>query len=535
MNNEAEIVAFKPKAKVTIRVNKGEDDIIWRAVQRAAIAINCQIFVRGGELVEPLWRVEQDADGREFMAMSLVRYNQARLTDQLIHNAVTFEKYDARKKGGAGYAPCDPPDRVIEMLLERGDWDFKTIIGVINTPTMRPDGSLLLDEGYDAKTQLWYKSDGHLTLPAIPDQPTRDDALAALKTLSGLLEEFVFVDGQSDQSVDRSVALAVLLTVVLRGAFDVAPLFFITKPEAGTGGSYFVRLVSTLATGEPATPLIASSDPKELHKELSAKAREGRPILNLNNLTFDLESPLLCQIVTEGEVDIRPFGRNDRTIRCDCRSTTAIANGNNVHLVGDLVRRAITIRLNAKQERPELRKFKLNPVEMIRAERGKYLAAVFTIARAHVAAGSPVKQGAEVPAGFEKWSRKVLQPLLWLGLANPMDSMKEARELDPERSALRARHDAIATTIGPNVEFSAADILSKAKAFNGGGAIFPDIVAAFTTADGKINSLTIGNQLSADNDRILGNRFIQRMKRSTKGNTYKLVVEQEPARDEPPM
>ena len=153
----------------------------------------------------------------------------------------------------------------------------------------------------------------------------------ALELLDDLLSEFPFVD----VGLDRSVALAGIMTPVLRGAFPVAPLFFIAKPEAGTGASYFVRVVGTISTGQDASPLLASEDPRELQKELSAKAFEGRPILNLNNLTFDLESALLCQMLTEGVVDIRPFGRNDQTVSCDCRSTTVFANGNNIKLVGD--------------------------------------------------------------------------------------------------------------------------------------------------------------------------------------------------------
>jgi hypothetical protein len=41
------------------------------------------------------------------------------------------------------------------------------------------------------------------------------------------------------------------------------------------------------------------------------------------------------------------------------------ATGNNVRVVGDNVRRALSCYLDAKMERPELRKFKFDPVERV--------------------------------------------------------------------------------------------------------------------------------------------------------------------------
>jgi hypothetical protein len=92
-------------------------------------------------------------------------------------------------------------------------------------------------------------------------------------------------------------------------------------------------------------------------KELSAAASEGKPILNLNNIDHDLDSADLAQMITEQILAIRPFGKNDQTRECDCRAMTIYANGNNLHVIGALVRRNITCRMKAHKERPELREF----------------------------------------------------------------------------------------------------------------------------------------------------------------------------------
>jgi putative DNA primase/helicase len=46
------------------------------------------------------------------------------------------------------------PMNVATTLLDRdGVWGFQEIVGVIATPTMRPDGSLLVKQGYDLATR----------------------------------------------------------------------------------------------------------------------------------------------------------------------------------------------------------------------------------------------------------------------------------------------------------------------------------------------------------------------------------------------
>ena len=85
------------------------------------------------------------------------------------------------------------PMNVAAKLLDRdGVWRFQEIVGVIATPTMRPDGSLLVKQGYDLATRLLLIEPP--PMPEIPDEPTRDDALAALALLDELISESPFAD-----------------------------------------------------------------------------------------------------------------------------------------------------------------------------------------------------------------------------------------------------------------------------------------------------------------------------------------------------
>src|SRR4029079_3845618 len=110
--------------------------------------------------------------------------------------------------------------------------------------------------------------------------------------------------------------------------------------------------------------------------------------------------------------------------------TTLFATGNNIRLVGDMTRRSITSSLDAQLERPEVRRFKADPLKQVLATRGLYVAAVLTIVRAYIMAGQPNRL---LPlASFEDWSDKVRSALVWLGEADPIDTIALARAEDPE-------------------------------------------------------------------------------------------------------
>jgi putative DNA primase/helicase len=430
----------KKEGKLVIHCKRGERHNATDLTQRALIAAGCPVYYRGGFLVHPLWRWEKTSENnRDALVTMIMKLSSARLSYMTGKHAAIYQKWNAR---GRKWEVIDPPNDVIEQLLELGHWDFPTIKGIVNSPTMRPDGSLLTVQGYDPETQLWFKSSSDIELPEIPQRPTRDDALRALELLTNLLEGFPFKD-----DISKVVAIAGLMTPVLRGAFEFAPLFLILAPEPGSGKSYLVYVIGTLATGRLPSAVPLTEKPEEMDKRLSAAAFKALPILHLNNLDFDLESALLCQMVTEGIVDIRPFGKNDQLISCDCRGTTIFVNGNNIRIVGDLVRRTLTARLDAKIECPETRTFKFDPVDYIKMDRGKYLAAVFTIVRAYLAAGCPKVEAAPL-AGFDGWSRMVRQPLMWLGLSDPVKSMEDARKQDPVREALRQRIDELVKAFG---------------------------------------------------------------------------------------
>ena len=168
--------ATDDKDKVAIRITSGNLDDVWRQTERALMRANCPVYVRGQMLVQPLWRWEKTVEkNRDVLVCRFVKLGMEQLRDLVAHHAAVFLKFDQREKK---WKPIDPPKDVIETLLKMGHWSFKSVVGIVNSPTMRPDGSLLTQPGYDPATQLWYKPAADITLLPIPERPTKEQALA---------------------------------------------------------------------------------------------------------------------------------------------------------------------------------------------------------------------------------------------------------------------------------------------------------------------------------------------------------------------
>jgi putative DNA primase/helicase len=252
-------------------------------------------------------------------------------------------------------------------------------------------------------------------VPPIKDEPTREDALAALKLFEDLLVGFPFVE-----EVDKAVALAGLLTPLLRAACDVVPMFLFLAHVAGSGKSYLTDLISTVAHGRRAPAISKAASEEELEKRLGALVLAGVPVISIDNCTTNLSGVTLCQITERQLVSIRILGKSEMP-ECEYRGAV-FANGNNITAEGDLTRRTVVCHLDAGLERPELRTFDFDPIERVLGDRGAYIAAALTIARAYRVCGERVE--CEPIGSYGRWSKTVREPLIWLGQTDPVKSME---------------------------------------------------------------------------------------------------------------
>jgi putative DNA primase/helicase len=512
---------------VTIHIVKGE---IARMVDEAELALigvafAAPIMVRAGRLVQPIIDRLPASHGRTTEVALLRPLTTANVVYLLNKHAAVFQQYD--KRGGKWLA-VDPPPTIATQLLEKGRWQFPKVAGVITAPTLRPDGTVLDQVGYDPATQLWYRPDSQLVMPEMTKNPTREQAEQALKLLDDLLVNFPF-----ETDVDRSVVLAAILTAVLRGAFDVAPMNLLRAPDVGSGKSFLADLISTIARGQVCPVITNTKSIEEAEKRLGALVLEGVPMISLDNCSCDIGGDLLCQITERRLIRIRILGKSE-VPECEWRGVL-FGTGNNITYVGDMSRRGLIANLDPKLERPELREFSFSPIERVLADRGPYIAAAITITRAYITAGSPKVCGQL--GSYNEWARVVRSPLIWLGREDPVKSMDEARKEDPARRALNALIAIWETRLPPNVGYTAAELIEKASEQRGVESsdhfyehdwTYPQLRELLLqqggTPRGDIDTRRIGNWLASIRGRIHDGHCIERVKESAgHGNRYALM------------
>jgi hypothetical protein len=314
-----------------------------------------------------------------------------------------------------------------QTLLKRfGDWTFPQIDGIISTPTLRRDGSILSVAGYDPATRLLLVDPP--PMPPIPDEPTEQEARTALKLLLDLLTEFPFVDEAS-----KAAALSGYITPVCRAAFPLAPMHTADAPDAASGKSYLLNTAAAIATGQDMPVLGAGGDEQELGKRLDAALMQGQPLVCLDNMTSELGGGDLCRVVEQMRVQIRVLGLT-KAVTVEPRGVTFFANGISLIIRGDFVRRTIRARLDARMDRPETKVFTGNPMQKIQTNRGAYIAAALTICRAYMVAGRPGLLPQLV--SFGGWSDTVRSALVWLGQTDPVRTQDVSRAEDPETGTL---------------------------------------------------------------------------------------------------
>jgi putative DNA primase/helicase len=138
---------------ITIRIATGEIARITDEAEAALIAAAdaAPIMVRAGKLVQPIVDRLAASDGRTTEVTLLKPLSTANIIYLLNKHAAIFERYDRRSKK---WCAIDPPAAVATQLWEKNRWQFPKVAGVIAAPTLRPNGTILDQPGYDPATQL---------------------------------------------------------------------------------------------------------------------------------------------------------------------------------------------------------------------------------------------------------------------------------------------------------------------------------------------------------------------------------------------
>jgi hypothetical protein len=359
----------------------------------------------------PLGDTEVDSDGPAQVRPVTDSTLASRITYtygiyRLVKRGEDWEPVQAVFPRSGARIPLDVPDMLPNL---------RPLRGVIHTPVVRADGSLLEAPGYDQATGLLHLPEPGLHVPAVPDQPSEGQLDDARKLLDEMLEGFPFI---SDHY--RANYLGALLTPLLR-ALTPPPykLHAIEAHQPGSGKTLLANLARHIHGGVFRAEI--PEDDAELRKQITAiLSITTGPVVVLDNVSGKLQSSTMAGLLTSDLWDDRPLGSTSWTRSTNDRIWTV--TGNNLNIGGDLPRRTIRTVIDPGRPDPELRTgFAISNLEVwVKERRGELLHALLTIVRAWVAAGKPLPPE-RASDGYARWTRTVEGILSRAGIAGQFD------------------------------------------------------------------------------------------------------------------
>lgn len=413
-----------------------------------------------------------------------------------------------------------PPRWLVDGIHTAGGYDdmVEHLSGVVTTPTMRPDGSILQESGYDEVTGLIFEPS--CDYPVIADSPSIDDAKAAAKKLLALVDDFPFAT-----PADRSAWLSLLLTMIARSAIrGPVPISGVTANSPGSGKTMAVDLAEIIVRGRTMPRISAPSVDDEMRKLLTSLVVENAPAAMFDNIRGSFGGPAI-EAATTGEIWRDRELKSSRTIELPVR-TVFVATGNNLRFKDDTTRRVVLIRLRTDLESPEERTdFRIpNLQEHVTRHRAEYVVAALTILKGFVSAGMPTQPG-KTMGSFGEWANLICGAIRWVGLADPLGNRDAMNEDDESRTILRGLilgleeiNEGETEKRDGNTAREIADKLNTRHPSD-----FPamrDIVSEVAMKNGIVDARILGNQLKKFRGRILDGRTIEMKPGRARSNSW---------------
>ena len=358
---------------------------------------------RGSELVE----VVADSHGSRLLPVALPR---------LAYLVSSIARWHYGEAGDGG-----PDTGVLQAVMGAGSWPgVPKISGLLNQPSLDlASGEIICGQGYIPSLQR----EAGFTLADFPlFEGTGQEAVALIH---GLFAGFPFTSAKCE-----AVALAAILTAVIRPILPTAPGFVVNACDIGSGKSYLCELIACFAGGSSFSRWPARAE--EQGKMLYSSLLEARSVLVLDNLTHDLQSDALAQILTSQTHSERQLGVSKMPeVSTAC---LFLANGINIAAVSDLQRRMLTITLDAMCERPWERKFDRDVLAEVKAKAGWWRMVALKVLADFLKSG----QQAELsPFGsFSEWGRVVRGAVIAAGLPDPVEGLAANIADDDNRETL---------------------------------------------------------------------------------------------------
>lgn len=310
-------------------------------------------------------------------------------------------------------------------ILGRRDWPLLPLRGIVASPVVRPDGSLIQAPGYDKPTGLYLHP--RVPLRRLAAQVSADSVQRAKDIVLGqMLADFPFVDAS-----DRAQYLGALLSPIIRPYVPgPTPIVVITSTSQASGKT-LLKDAFGYVYGLAETPW--PENDAELRKAITAKLWDcGDPVIAMDNLPNGhiIKSPILSSLVTSANWSDRLLGSTSSVTIANDRLW--ILTGNNLRTGGDNARRTLWVRLDPDCPDPDQRdNFTVGDLRSWLTDNSStVVAALVTMVRGWLAAGA--KTVNTRMGDYSRWASTVAGILEYLEIPGWLATRDNSSGLDDE-------------------------------------------------------------------------------------------------------
>lgn len=431
----------EPAERLTIQIG-GEAETIRALTTALEQGVLPDVYVSGGKLVH-LSRVSGGASnatehGHQAAAGALpVRaepLTAPSLAWLLAHHVFVYRNKLNKETKAWEEVEASPTKAALSAVLTRSYWpDVRPLIGVVTSPVLRPDGTLLQTAGYDTTTGLYYAP--ATAMPPIPAHPSTQEVTDAREfVLDKLLCNFPFV-----ADADRANHIGLLIAPILRPYLNdcLTPFGLISATTQSSGKTLLAEILGYLYGRKHL--VWKKNDENELDKSITSALHSTAPVMLWDNLAegTEVSSAVLAKLLTGTQWDARMLGSTGAGFEAT-NDRLWLATGNNIRLGGDMATRTALIRLDPNDPHPDQRDqtgFGIPHLDdwlKKPANRVTVLRHLLILVMDWISAGAP--RTGHTMRQFTSWAGAAGGFLAHHGIDGFLDNLEEMREADDENT-----------------------------------------------------------------------------------------------------
>jgi len=443
--------------------------------------------------------------------MATIRRSSESLIRLTLSQYLNFASWSVNKAGEVVARTTDAPLALVKAVSDEPS-GLVQLHFIAHGPYINfKDKALVNLAGIDKSTCRYLVNEVEGLEELIPDSPTRADAVLAVGKLWNAVKEFPWLynhqercqlednmmnanGSREEKFINQSFVkwLCLLIAQAVRLELGTVPLGLITANTPGLGKSYLAHAIPLILFGRTAsvTTLPEGSNMQnrgdEIRKRIVSQIEAGETYTLLDNVSrtsgADFSSAEIEALVTSEDFMDRRLGST--SMAGGKHRLQVVVTGNGTSPGEDLADRTLFVKLESNEPN---RRHHFTPangdfLEFCRQHRTELLAAVLTIVKGWLVAGSPKPNSPNGFGSFPDFNRVPVAMAHWTTGIDPLDGrLDDIREADTKAQARAALISNWTELLGTE-PLTCGQILERIKSPSLGNIIGSEQISAFKEA-----------------------------------------------------